>query len=60
MGPKTITVYVITWRYSGESGSGIVGAYASEEWAKKVFKALEDHGDMSKIFEMITITDVEV
>ncbi len=55
-----MTIYIITWRYHGEAGSGVVGAYASEKSAFHIMKLLEGHGDMSKIFEMTTAEDVEV
>jgi hypothetical protein len=53
-------IYIITFEYHGESGSGIVGAYASEKEVQKVMDILDNHGDMSKVFKVKTIDDVEV
>jgi hypothetical protein len=55
-----MTVFIVTYRYHGEPGSGVVGAYASKEAADQVLKLLVDHGDLSKVFEMVVVQDVEV
>jgi len=60
-----MTVYIVTYRYHGEPdhgepGSGVVGAYASKEAAVQILKLLVDHGDLSKVFEMVVVADVEV
>jgi hypothetical protein len=55
-----MTIYIITYRYYQEPGSGVVGAYATKEAAQKVLRILEDHGDMSKVFELVVTEDVEV
>jgi hypothetical protein len=55
-----MTIYIITYRYHAEAGSGVVGAYASKEEADRVLKLLENHGDMSKVFEVAAVEDVKV
>lgn len=39
------TIYVITWRYSDNSGYGLVRAYCDEEKAREDLKLLEEHGE---------------
>ncbi len=55
-----MTVYIITWKYPGESGSGIVGAYSTEQKAQEVMEILDAHGDIGKVFEIVVIADVEI
>jgi len=55
-----MTVYIITYEYPQESGNGIVGVYTSEGHAKQIMAILDAHGDMSKVFKIKTVADVEV
>jgi hypothetical protein len=54
------TVYIITYEYPQESGHGIVGVYTSEARAKQILAILDAHGDMSKVFKITTVADLEV
>lgn len=55
-----MTIYIITYRYNAEAGSGVVGAYASEEEANRILELLNTHGDISKVFEIAAVKDVKI
>jgi hypothetical protein len=49
--------YVITWRYSDGSGSGVVGyAFLSKDSADRWMQGLKDYGDTMKEFKLSQVT----
>ena len=49
------TIFVLIWRYSGGSASGIVKAFSNVEDAAVLVKLLDEHGDTSRIFQIVEV-----
>ena len=49
------TIFVLTWRYSDGSASGIVKAFSSVEDAAELSKVLYEHGDTFRIFQTVEV-----
>jgi len=45
-------VYVLWWRYSDGSASGVIRVYENKETANEQKSMLEEHGDGMKQFEV--------
>ena len=46
-------IYVITWRYSDGSGSGVVRAYEQKDEAEEDMKFLDANGNTAKNFYIV-------
>ncbi len=46
-------IYVITWRYSDDSGSGVVRAYEQKDNAEEDLRFLDANGDTAKRFYLV-------
>lgn len=54
-GTEMTTIFVLIWRYSGGSASGIVKAFSNVEDAAALSKVLFEHGDTSRIFQIVEV-----
>lgn len=48
------TVYVIWWRYSDNSGAGVVRAYADRQRAEEDMEAFT-HGENGRVYEIVDL-----
>ncbi len=45
-------VWVITWKYQGDSGSGVIRAYSDRKRAEEDMEMLEDYEGCGKSYEI--------
>ena len=55
-----LTAYVVTWRYTDGSGSGVVSVHWTQQAAERLCRILSTHGDTMKTYSVAAVPAAEV